>query len=282
MCRGFLIAGRGAKFSILMNYTVNSYNAGNTEGFFLSIGKNKSIRTLDFNEFLQYIRDNRCAINSAKIVCGHLRLATNPVSDDNVHGWKMKGYYCYHNGINKIVNKKNDNDSYDFFERVFHHKKIRKGLLQELKERGSGCYFMVNPEKEIIMLASATHGFTMHLINHKLLVVNSGDDIHKFNEAGVIERNCWYRAFGMAFSESEKEKIDIPDVRIYSDIDEEIDDQLVTIVRVEDEYHADFYELPKKIHGYGGYKTYEYDPAEHLEEEENIEAYNKRIRGGIY
>ena len=119
MCRAFLILelekGRvdEAKFQIVLNYVVNAKNRGNTHGYFISVDGD-SFRTLDYDKFLKFVIKREDEINKAKVVAGHLRLATaGDVIEKWVHGWKFKNYECYHNGI-AHEHKNFDHDSYDF------------------------------------------------------------------------------------------------------------------------------------------------------------------------
>lgn len=202
MCRAFLLLGGGKlAYKVLLNYTVNSYENRNSDGFFIKID-NKTNRTLDFAKYIDFIVKNENAIKESKLIAGHLRLATNKVCKDNIHGWgfKYSGYTfnCYHNGVNSIKNRKNSNDSFDFFEAVFERakrKKLINALREEIEERGSGAYFIVNDK--YIILASVNHEINVHLLNNQLLCINSNDDIHNIKQTVTIIRNI--KKFGFQF-----------------------------------------------------------------------------------
>jgi hypothetical protein len=179
MCRSFLILDMKnredeAKFQITICYIYNASQTNN-DGYYLRVD-NKVIRTLDVKKYMNFAIKNRVAINKAKVISGHLRIATAGGKEEKwIHGWDFNGYECHHNGILSEYDK---HDSYEFFEglKTFGVNTITTKLK---KTKGNGAFFMVDV-KGNKFIGSRTHRVNIHYINEHLLVFNSNDDIHSF------------------------------------------------------------------------------------------------------
>jgi len=238
MCRAFLMYGKAKKFPYLLTYFVNSFNNGNTDGYFLGISDKVNIRTMSFAELLNFMDNNRELIDNEELVYGHARLATNAVCEDNIHGWNLNGFYCFHNGINDIKDDENDNDSWDFFKYVFRGQcktsVVWERFIDEVNDRGNGAYFMVNPSRNIIMIAGTTINVNIHLINKNLVLFNSNDDIHSFDEKLMVKRKHVYEIFGLEFYETRDSPLRYDKPDISSDIKAELDYEALCIYRDEE------------------------------------------------
>jgi hypothetical protein len=184
------------------------------------------------------MQDNKELIDKEEIVYGHARLATNRVCKKHIHGWNLNGWYCFHNGINDIKDENNENDSWDFFKYVFRGQckteKVWERFIEEINERGNGAYFMVNPSKEIYMMAGTSINVNVHLINKNLVMINSNDDIHDFDEKLSVKRKITYDYFGLEFFETKEVPLEYDKPKITSDIKSELDYEALCIYRDKD------------------------------------------------
>ena len=202
MCRNFLITKIKKTnkkddrnfYNIILHYVVNSYNSGNKHGYFIAFNDDNIIRTLNFDEYINYIITNKEKIKKANVVVGHLRLATNgDIEKKWVHGWNFKGWYCSHNGIiySFPISFKNcfENDSYTLFYNTITSKnkdKVYNRLKSALENcNGFGVFIVTNFKYSII--ASVDKKLNFHLIDRKILCLNSENDIHKFNNKITIK-----------------------------------------------------------------------------------------------
>lgn len=225
----FFLIGEGQKTYITINYAINAYKKGNRDGFAIMWNYNNKenvYRTLNFNKFVDYIMNNKDQIDSAKYVFGHLRQSTTgSVEKEGIHLWKFGGeYYCGHNGVNDVVKVNNISDSYDFFEQVFtDNNNIINGLKRELEFRGGGAYFLISHNEKFLFGVNNFTKVNLHLINDKLLVVNSNDDIHEFNDDLEYEttRKIW--KFGIKFREKATQKVNVEPMKIKKDLTRSLD-----------------------------------------------------------
>lgn len=190
MCRAFYIRpvkelddnGKELMFRIVCNYVNNSKQKGNDEGYFLGVD-DKAIRTLDWDKYVEFIKENKEAIKNAKFVAGHLRISTNVKGEQYIHGWDFDGFYTYHNGIIETKDDKELHDSFDFFKHVSAAGINEHTIKFELEQRtGGGVFMFANQKKNLAYFGSRGWKINFHLMNNSILVVNSNDDIHKFRK----------------------------------------------------------------------------------------------------
>ena len=264
-------------FGLTLNYVVNSYNKRNNDGFFIKFGDSE-LRTMDYNQFIEFIVQNKELINESQEIMIHLRLATHGRGKECVHGWELRGYNCFHNGVIEIENKLIEDDSLDFFTEVTRDKKVLKNIKKAIKKRtGSGAFFMIGKNKSYIF--SKRHDINIHLINKNIITINSNDDIHDFVEDIEIESEKPVDAFGLSFSGTKTTEIKT-ELDISEDLDLTTDNSLMIIKNnvVEKAIPLDIGAKKlgygtEKSNGYGRYSHYGgYDDRD-KDDEENIEKF---------
>lgn len=236
MCRAILIKNLKQEkdeniFGIVLNYTINSMNKGNRDGAFINFD-GQELKTLDNKEFINFLLLNRDNLNKAKSVMLHLRMSTNKVSEEFIHGWKYDNYTCYHNGVIELKNKSAINDSLDFFNSIFkQNNELNKEKLQkELNKRwGSGAFFFVDDFDKDTAIVSKEHKMNFHLINNTLVVINSNDDVHDFDSEIELKEEKDTFDFGKLrlINEANRYKIISCKVDIESDYSTEIYNEIV-------------------------------------------------------
>jgi|GEM_PF-4099379 len=192
MCRMFYIGKIddneeliALKKKVLFSYVVNSYEKRNRDGYFLALG-DKSIRTLDFNEYIEFmmnIEDEELT----NAIFGHIRMSTNRVTEKFIHGWRFGKFITAHNGVMSRLGE-TGNDSLDFFKELFKKRFTLKRFKKLLEERGSGALFIVDMNGNKY-LGSVSHTVYIHFLQTKaggFIVANSNDDIHVLRDDVVL------------------------------------------------------------------------------------------------
>lgn len=194
-------------FPLTLSYLLNSHNKGNKDGYFIRFDTTE-IRTTDFNLAYNFVVENEKGINNSKKIMLHARMGTHGTGAEFVHGWKKEAFSCYHNGIIELKDKTILNDSLDFFNEVTKNKKTIKNIKREIKERtGSGAFFMIGDDVSFIF--SKNHDINIHLINRDIIVINSNDDIHEFNDTLLNVGEEKIIKFGLEFTTTKTEKISL-------------------------------------------------------------------------
>ena len=150
----------------------------NKDGFGIRVD-NEIVRTTNHNNFLHYILSNSMAIDRARLTHIHFRLATSGLkNDDNVHLWKIGGYYCSHNGIASGYgyNKDGNADSYEFFKSIEDKiaKEDIKGISSALSDI-NGIVFLTREDGRRIIAGSSGKPMKMYLFKNNAIVLANQD-----------------------------------------------------------------------------------------------------------
>lgn len=208
MCRGFVginldssIRASEDIHALMLNYMDKSYSKNNTDGFFFENldleGHRESLRTLNIIESLDFIHSKRKDLKH--VVHGHARwTSVGGTTEGNVHGWQYKGYSCSMNGTFDLDKKfmTHDTDSQSFFEMAFAEGVYDEDLelwmirLKSLAEKtinyGNGGLFFVGPEYTIVL--SVNKKVNYHLMNDRIIILNTNDDIHtNYNDSVKVK-----------------------------------------------------------------------------------------------
>lgn len=175
-----------------LHYMYNSHKEGNKEGYFFSEynpkQKPNSLRSMYIVETLDFIEKSK----PSNVFHGHARIASRgSVNENNIHGWEMRGFHTSHNGTIMVPNKykQYDCDSQTFWDAIFTTcwgKTIdeiitnTKKFLEEEVTGGVGVFFATN-HKYTIGIAYEKQ-MTINQINGSALLLNSQNDIHKFDD----------------------------------------------------------------------------------------------------
>ena len=262
-------------YPLTLNYLLNSHNKGNKDGYFVRFDKTE-IRTTDFNVALNFVLEHKEEINNSTKVLIHARMATHGGSEF-VHGWELGGYRCFHNGVMELKDKTIQNDSLDFFKTVTKNKKTVKNIKREIKERtGSGAFFMIGKDTSYIF--SKNHDINIHLLNRNIVVFNSNDDVHKFEDVVIDVSNEKVIAFGLEFPSVKTQKIDAK-VEFFEDLKMTFENELLTIgkegvIAVE---HLEVYDIYKYAKG-KAWDSSKWDYPKEKQKEINEWDYEKDLR----
>lgn len=195
MCRAWTIHTIGEKKGkeaacLMMQALRSSVNKGNEDGYYLAAvdekNNSKSITTLDQLEAYRFLAKN----SMPYVGIGHARKQTcGKIDKDNVHGWKFGDYTTMCNGtvtFEPNYGKGHDNDSRAFFIDVFERfwdedpsvfiRNIIK-YTEEAIEYGSGTFFLVGPEKTLILTFNGSREIAIDIVNGEHVIYSSKDDV---------------------------------------------------------------------------------------------------------
>ena len=154
-----------------MNMISDNYEANN-DGYALlfSDWKNKNIiRTMNLTQFIKFIKREKKNIEKSHVIHLHLRKSTNIISNEYIHLWKFKKWYCSHNGV---LQNYNPNDSYGFFSSL---KNFSTDYIKKRLENlyGYGLFIMTNLRKRKIIAGCANKTTNIILIDGILTIASS-------------------------------------------------------------------------------------------------------------
>ena len=146
----------------LIHLVHNSYEHGNKDGYFVQYFSDWDdediapfIRTMDYEEYLNWIKSHKKEINRANQIIGHLRMATHGIGERFVHGWNMDGMSCIHNGVISLSPQRASvNDSLDFFKAMKGAMRNPSRWARELESRYGWGVFMAM-DATTLMVASS-------------------------------------------------------------------------------------------------------------------------------
>lgn len=200
MCRTFLIYSKNKDLAqkLCLALSIKAYD-NNRDGFFVRTPKD-FIRTLNFNEYVDFVKNNKSELYHA-----HLRLrSSGEVSIINVHGWVFEflhnNWYCTENGSCIMPYDKVKCDTLLFFESITRKRK-KKNKIEYIKSRfendGSGVFICTDIDFKRFILATPSDIAYLYEIKHKnnendvAYIVSSKEDIVE-NSVGKTVYNYDY------------------------------------------------------------------------------------------
>jgi len=180
----------------------------NKDGFGIRVD-DEIIRTTNNKNFLNYILSNSIAIDRARLIHVHFRLATfGLINDNNVHLWKIGGYYCSHNGVASGYgyNKDGNADSYEFFKSTEDKiaKEDIKGMSKALSEI-NGIVFLTREDGRRIIAGSSGKPMKIYLFKNNTIVL-ANQDI-KFSNKAVIPVVKRYNILGFELKREDDKQV---------------------------------------------------------------------------
>lgn len=167
---------------ILVNQVIENYE-NNSDGYALFFTNYKNdikekIRTLDFNEFIKFIKKHENEIKQSKLIHLHLRKSTNYISHEFIHLWEVNNYNCSHNGIlYNTFNNNIKNDSLSFFMQysniLNNLNKLKNVLLNNIN--GYGLFLLSNNNEFEIIAFSLNKNTCINVFNNYLVTICSSD-----------------------------------------------------------------------------------------------------------
>ena len=159
-------------WGVLMN-TIR-FTSTNPHGFGIRVD-DIVLRTLDVDEFKNFVLNNRSKIENSKLIHLHYRFATSgKINTDNVHLWEIGGYYVSHNGSINGYGNTEVSDSLEWFtENEENIEKEDLDALANSSSRGAwGVFLLSKKDLSKIIVGSVGKQLQVFLLDD-ILVLSS-------------------------------------------------------------------------------------------------------------